>query len=114
MTLHGSTLICPLDGINSNKEICFLDFGTIGCINCLKIKQFLKEKYTTFKEIDCDEELIGNRDEFLELMQEMAGGQKVTMFPIVFYNGEYLGGYKETVEFTNKLVREIDFCSTDF
>jgi glutaredoxin len=92
----------------------FTIYSKSGCINCVKVKQFLKEKFTAFKEIDCDEELIDNRDEFLALMQEMSGGQKVTMFPIVFYNGEYIGGYKETVDFTNKLIREIDFCSTDF
>jgi glutaredoxin len=92
----------------------FAIYSKSGCLNCVKVKNFLKEKYTTFKEIDCDEELIENRDAFLASMQELAGGKTVTMFPMVFYNGEYIGGYKETMEFTNSLLRKIDFCATDF
>jgi glutaredoxin len=92
----------------------FTIYSKSGCINCVKVKQFLKDKITAFIELDCDEELIDNRDAFLDSMQELAGGKKVTMFPMVFYNGEYIGGYKETMDFTNSLLREFDFCSTDF
>ena len=92
----------------------FIIYSKSGCADCVKVKQFLNERCTTFNEIDCDDELIENRLVFLTSIQELTGGQKVTMFPIVFYNGEYLGGYKETVDFTIALLRELHFCATEF
>lgn len=36
MTLHGSTLICPVDRVDSKGRLCHSRFGDLKCINCLK------------------------------------------------------------------------------
>lgn len=62
ITLHGATLICPIDRIDSNKEICLSNFGSTKCINCLKITYpYQIFKFYTYKY------LSGNINKFISV-----------------------------------------------
>ena len=64
-----------------------------GCINCNKSADLLDAKLLPFKYINCDIYLIEDRIGFLAQMKIYAGGE-VKMFPMVFFDGEYIGSYK--------------------
>lgn len=79
----------------------FTVYSKSGCPNCLSVKKLIKEKHFLFKEINCDEYLIENKEVFLDFISSIA---KVSckMFPIIFYEGNFIGGLKETDEFIKK------------
>jgi len=79
-------------------------FSKSGCINCNKVKNLLKEKNLLFKVIDCDEYLIENKNEFLNFIKNIIGIE-YKMFPMVFDNEKFIGGYNETVIFIDKLLK---------
>jgi glutaredoxin len=78
-------------------------YSKSGCINCTKIKTLLKDKHLAFKVIDCDEFILENREEFLLFMQQLIG-KEYKIFPIVFDNNTFIGGYHETVKYIEKLL----------
>ena len=71
----------------------FTVYTKSGCLNCPKVKSLLKEK--ELKIVDCDEYLIEDRNDFLSYMTRIAKTD-VKMFPMVFNDGLYIGGYEET------------------
>jgi glutaredoxin len=81
----------------------FTIYSKSGCHNCIKTKTVLKDKKLIFIEVDCDEYLIEERDLFLSFIESKIGKPHNT-FPIVFYNGKFIGGYNETIDFINKLL----------
>ena len=46
-------------------------YSKIGCINCTKIKQFLKQKKIFFLEVQCDEFLLEDKEQFLLIINEI-------------------------------------------
>lgn len=78
-------------------------FSKSGCLNCTKVKNLLKEKNLLFTVIDCDEFLLENKDEFLIFIKNIIGSD-YKMFPIVFDNEKFIGGYNETVKFIESLL----------
>jgi glutaredoxin len=72
-----------------------------GCPNCTKVKKFLESENEKPLIIDCDEWLIEDKHAFLEFIREKAGKECKT-FPMVFYNGEFLGGFDETKVYKEK------------
>ena len=60
------------------------------CNYCDKVKDKIPEAYV----VDCDE-YLEDVDEFLDFMGTLTD-KNPTSFPMVFYDGEYVGGYKET------------------
>jgi glutaredoxin len=72
-----------------------------GCPNCTKVKKFLESENKKPLIIDCDEWLIEDKPAFLEFIREKAGKECKT-FPMVFYNGEFIGGFDETTGFKKK------------
>ena len=52
--------------------------------------------------IPCDDYLLENKEEFLHIMEKKIG-QFYKMFPMVFYEGKFLGGFTETEVFIDKL-----------
>jgi len=70
-----------------------------GCPNCTKVKKLLENKKPLI--VDCDDWLIEDKPAFLEFIREKAGKECKT-FPMVFHNGEFLGGFDETVRFKEK------------
>jgi len=67
-------------------------YSKSGCINCTKVKKILKEQNIEPLIVDCDEYLIENKEDFLSQITELIG-YEYKMFPIVFNNGKFIGGY---------------------
>jgi hypothetical protein len=81
-------------------------YSKSGCINCTRIKHFFKQKDIFFLEVQCDELLLKDKEQFLLIISEMAN-KKCTTFPMIFYNGEFVGGYNEVK--TNVEKSEVQF-----
>ena len=95
------------------NERAFTVYSKSGCLNCVRVVKFLESKFIKHNYILCDEELFDDREQFLLKIQEYAG-KEVTQFPMVFHDGLYIGGLKETIVFVNDLLKELDFYSTEF
>ena len=83
-----------------------------GCPNCTKVKKFLESKLETENPliVDCDEWLIEDKPAFLEFIREKARKECKT-FPMVFYNGEFIGGFDEIKTYKEK---QDAFLNTEF
>ena len=81
----------------------FTIYSKSGCINCTKVKSLLKEKHFIFSVIDCDEYIIENKEDFLLFIKEKAN-REYKMFPMIFYDGNFIGGYSDTQEYIDKLL----------
>ena len=71
------------------------------CMNCKKIKNILLENNLFFINVDCDEFVIEDKGAFLLFIKEHANTE-VTQFPMIFNNGEFIGGFVETKEYIEK------------
>ena len=65
-----------------------------GCPNCVKIKEYLCECGAEMLVINCDEYIIENKQEFLQFIAKCAE-KEIKLFPMVFFNTEFIGGYAE-------------------
>ena len=72
-------------------------YSKSGCINCNKLKKIFKEKRIGFVEVQCDEYLIENKDFFLSFIKQKTQ-KEFNVFPMIFYNANFIGGYSETKE----------------
>jgi glutaredoxin len=81
----------------------FTVYSKSGCINCTKVKQFLHDKNAKYNIVDCDEYILEDKLGFLDCIRVLAG-QEYKMFPMVFFNKSFIGGFKETEEYFNKLI----------
>jgi len=86
-----------MENIENPTSEGYTIYSKSGCINCTKIKNLLKEKQLFFIEIQCDEYLFENKENFLLFIKEKAKKEHKT-FPIIFFNGEFIGGYNEAKE----------------
>lgn len=77
------------------QESGYTVYTKSGCPNCTKVKNYLKNASAQLVLVDCDEYLIENKIAFLKFIEELSGSP-VKMFPIVFYEGKYIGGLAET------------------
>jgi glutaredoxin len=75
-------------------------YSKSGCPNCVKIKKYLCEVGAKLLVINCDEYIVENKEIFLRFMEGIAG-KEVKTFPMVFYEGQYIGGYSETEKHYN-------------
>jgi len=83
-------------------EVGFTIYSKSGCFNCQKIKNELKEKGLAFQIIDCDEYILEYKNDFLHFIFKLTQ-KEVKFFPIIFYNGQFVGSYNETKDFIKKL-----------
>jgi glutaredoxin len=81
----------------------FTIYSKSGCPNCLKVKAILKEKNYIFNVVDCDDYLIEAKEEFLEFIKGICQ-KECRMFPIVFFDSNFIGGYNETLEYVEKFI----------
>ena len=89
----------------------FTIYSKSGCPNCLKMKCLLREKQLEFNIINCDEYIIEDKDAFLFFISEVAK-HPCKYFPMIFYQGDFIGGYKEGQDFVDKILsfdETIDF-----
>ena len=88
--------------MNNNYEMPSSTTWTIytksKCPYCSKIKIIMSDKTPQPKFINCDNYLINNKQSFLSHIQKIIGKEYKT-FPIVFYKGEFVGGFTETFNF---------------
>ena len=78
-------------------------YSKSGCMNCIKVKNLLKKKNAAFNVIDCDEFILENKEEFLSFIQSLIGTE-YKIFPMVFDNNKFIGGYNETVKYLDELL----------
>lgn len=74
-------------------------FSKSGCVNCHLVEQFLTEEGIRFDVVMCDDLLAVDREAFLKEMTILTGGVTPKSFPMVFLDGKYVGGYKQTIEY---------------
>jgi len=78
-------------------------YSKSGCINCTKVKTLLKDKSITFNIIDCDEFILEYKEDFLSFIQTLIG-KEYKIFPIVFDNNKFIGGFNETNKYLEQLL----------
>jgi glutaredoxin len=71
-----------------------------GCHFCTKAKQLLVKEQIYL--VDCDEYLIEARSQFLEFIKSISGGIDHKTFPIIFYQGNYIGGFADLKVFYDR------------
>jgi len=81
----------------------FTIYSKSGCHNCSKIKKVLKDKNLFFLEVQCDDYLIEEKDNFLSFIENKIG-KSYSTFPMVFYDSEFIGGFNEASEHISKLI----------
>lgn len=86
----------------------FTVYSKSGCINCTRVKKLLQEKQVKYNIIDCDEYILEEKHDFLEFIRSLAG-KEYKMFPIVFFDKSFIGGFKETEEYFEKMLDFSDF-----
>ena len=89
--------------ITEPLKIGFTIYSKSGCTNCDAVKELLKENSFLFKAIDCDVYLLKNREGFLQFIENKAETSYKT-FPMVFYDGKFVGGLAHTMAFIDKLL----------
>ena len=85
----------------------FSVYSKSGCPNCNKVKKLLKEKNLLFNVIDCDDYILENKQTFLNFIKNISNVE-INVFPIIFYEGKYIGGFIETKDFIDKLLVSFD------
>jgi glutaredoxin len=81
----------------------FTVYSKSGCSNCTKVKKLLSENKAFFVEINCDDYIIEDKENFLLFIKERANKEYKT-FPMVFNDGNFVGGFTETQDYFNKLL----------
>ena len=89
--------------ITEPTEKNFTIYSKSGCINCTSVKRLIKENNFLFTEINCDEYILEDKEEFLKFIENKAETSYKT-FPMVFYDAKFIGGLAHTTEFINKLL----------
>jgi glutaredoxin len=74
-------------------------YSKSGCPSCSKAKTLLKDEEVLL--IDCDEFLIEDKEDFLEYMKTIIG-KEYRMFPMIFKDGVFIGGFNETKVYYDK------------
>ena len=87
----------------SPSETGFTIYSKSGCPNCANVKNLLKENNFEYFLIDCDEYLIEEKERFLKFITEIAEND-IKSFPIIFFDKKYIGGFKETKEYIDKII----------
>ena len=87
--------------IENPLDCGFTIYSKSGCPNCTRIKKILTEKKLTFIEINCDEYLIEDKEFFLSFIKNLAH-KEWKVFPMIFNDGIFMGGFNETQEYLNK------------
>jgi len=87
----------------------FTVYSKSNCSYCNYLEILLEDYYNENEEnitnnttkINCDKYLINeeNKNQFIEFIKNVGKIDDVKTFPIVFYDGKFIGGFKETEEY---------------
>jgi glutaredoxin len=83
------------------SQIGFTIYSKSNCSFCTKVKQLLTDNQIFFLEIQSDEYLLEDKEGFLLFIQDLIKKEYRT-FPMVFNNGQFIGGFTDTELFVNK------------
>ena len=79
----------------------FTIYSKSGCPNCTSVKKLIKEKQFFISEINCDEYILEDKEQFLKEIENIAEKSWKT-FPMVFYEGKFVGGLTDTIDLIDK------------
>lgn len=83
-------------------------YSKSNCPNCIKVKDLLKSEKVDFFNVECDLYLESRKGEFLAFIKQQVGREWNT-FPMVFdNNGQFIGGFKDTIIHIEKLLEFSD------
>jgi glutaredoxin len=85
----------------------FTVYSKSGCPSCTTVKKFIKDKHFFVSEINCDEYILENKEEFLTFIEGLTGKSYKT-FPMVFYRGKFVGGLTDTIDLIDKILLSFD------
>jgi glutaredoxin len=71
------------------------------------VKKLLQEKKILHTIIDCDEYLVEEKEAFLKQVETWVG-KEWKLFPMVFLDGSFVGGFKETKEHVEKMLTSFE------
>ena len=92
----------------------FTIYSKSGCINCRNVKDLLKRGELEYEIIDCDDYLLEDKENFLLFIKSYSIVEWKS-FPIVFYNGKFIGGLTETKQHMKILEKgNLDFTNENF
>jgi len=92
----------------------FTIYSKSNCINCRKVKDLLKKEKVEYEIVDCDDYLLDNKEHFLSFIKSYTS-KELKMFPIVFYDKQFIGGLEETIIFLNIIEKSnLDFTNENF
>jgi glutaredoxin len=83
-------------------------YSKSGCNYCTFVKRLLQDKNVLYSIVDCDEYILEQKDEFLLFIRELAG-KECKIFPMVFDDKTFIGGFNETNNYLDKLLN-VDFA----
>jgi glutaredoxin len=81
----------------------FTIYSKSGCPNCTTVKKLIKNNHFLIEEINCDEYILEDKEKFLIFIESLSNKSWKT-FPIVFFDGSFIGGLYETIDFIDKLL----------
>jgi glutaredoxin len=87
----------------------FTIYSKSGCPNCIKVKNHLANIQLNFSVVSCDDYILEDKAAFLYFIKELSGVD-CKVFPMVFSGSKFIGGYKETVDYLDKI---FDFENMD-
>lgn len=82
-------------------ETGFTIYSKSGCSYCTKVKKILLDKQIFFLDVECDKYLIEDKVGFLLFIKERAN-KEYRIFPMVFKDGKFIGGFTETQQLLDK------------
>ena len=104
------------------SEKNFTIYSKSGCINCRKVKDLLKSNNIEYEIIDCDDYLLEDKENFLLFIQSYSNVE-CKIFPMVFHDEKFIGGFNETKEYLEtlktlntfeKINLDLDFTNENF
>lgn len=81
----------------------FTIYSKPGCPNCTKVKRLLSEKNIIFLDVECGDYLLEDKEGFLSFIKERAN-KEYRIFPMVFNDGKFIGGFTETQYYFDKFL----------
>ena len=81
----------------------FTIYTKSGCKNCTKVKQLLDSNKIPNVKVCCDEYILEDKANFVAFIISKTK-EEMVLFPIVFNNGVFVGGYPETKDLINKTI----------
>ena len=89
-------------------------YSKSGCTYCDSVKKLLIEQKVLFTIINCDEYLVKDKPKFLQCIYLLVGKEYNT-FPMVFFNGTFIGGFTDTEKYFQKIAeKQLNFNDSNF